>query len=186
MRNKRFRFGGMSWRIRVLATIALVATAVLGVTQTFASAGTSGTPVGEGPHQAEAPKYEAPKGPVLADTQVTSIARQVASLAHVSAPSEVRAVDTSLRSAMEVDPHNVLPSAPDPGMAALEASEVVVVTMRGDFVLDNARVPQGQPAPTGSVLTLILDAHTGQVEGRAVSDDVARGVAALGTARALN
>jgi hypothetical protein len=109
-----------------------------------------------------------------------------ASLADVSAPSEVRAVDTSLRGAMEVDPHNVLPPAPDPGMAALEASEVVVVTMHGDFVLDNARVPHGQPAPTGKVLTLILDAHTGQVEGRAVSDDIAPGVASLGPARALD
>jgi hypothetical protein len=185
MRNKGFRFGGTSWRIRALATIALVAIAVLGATQTFASTGTSGAPVGEGV-QAEAPKYEAPKGPLLADTQLTSIVRQVASLAHVAAPSEVHAVDTSLRGAMEVDPHNVLPPAPDPGMAALEASEVVVVTMHGDFVLDNARVPPGQPAPTGKVLTLILDAHTGQMEGRAVSDDVAPGVASLGAARALD
>jgi hypothetical protein len=165
--------------------MALVAIAVVGATQTFASTGTTGAPVREG-LQIEAPKYEAPMGPLIADAQLTDIVRQVASLSHVAAPSEVRAVDTSLKSAMEIDSRNVLPPAPDPGMAALQASKVVLVTMHGNFVLDNARVPQGEPAPTGRVLTLILDAHTGQVEGRAVSDVVASGVASLGPARALD
>jgi hypothetical protein len=169
-------------RIGLPVLLALLAG---GAAETFAASGTSGaTPTVEGP-LAEAPEYRAPQGPLLADAQIDAIVHREAVTAQEPSPSDIRAVDTSLKSAVEIDPHNIVPTASDPGMAALEASTVVVVSMYGDFTLNNARVPAGRSAPTGSVLTLILDAHTGQLEGRVISDEEVPGFAELGENRVL-
>jgi hypothetical protein len=156
-----------------------------GATATFAASSSPGTGSTSLEGHAEAPAYHAPEGALLPDAQLDEIAHREAALAQDGAPSEIRAVDASMKSAMEIDPHNVMPPPSDPGMTSLEASTVVVVSMHGSFKLANARVPSGRPAPTGSVLTLILDAHTGQLEGRAVTDEDPPGLTALGTRRGL-
>jgi hypothetical protein len=157
---------------------------VVGATGTLAS-GDSATPSAVEGIRAAPPVYTTPTGPLLPDAQLDTIAHREASLAQENSPSDIHAVDTSLRSAVEVDSHNVLPEAPDAGDAALDASTVVLVTMHGDFTLRDAKVPDGRQAPSGNILTLILDAHTGQLEGRAISDEQASGVARLGTGRPL-
>lgn len=167
-------------RVGLLVIVALF---VGGAAETFAASDTSGST--QESSITEAPEYRAPQGPLLADAQINAIVHREAAIAHEPSPSNIHAVDTSLKSAVEIEPHNVVPAAPDPGMAAVEASTVVVVSMHGNFTLTNARVPAGQEAPTGSVLTLILDAHTGQLEGRAVSDEEAPGFSGLGESRVL-
>ena len=174
----------LSRRARAGLLAVLLALMAGGATETFASDSTPGTAPAEEPH-AEAPEYRPPEGPLLTDTQIDGIAHREAAIAHEQSPSAIRAVDAPLKSAVEIDPHNVMPAAPDPGMAALEASTVVVVSMHGSFTLNNARVPGGRDAPTGSVLMLILDAHTGQLEARGISDEEAPRMATLGTARVL-
>ncbi len=171
-------------RSRAGLVVGLLALAAVGATETYAASnGSTAAPVEE--QQPGALEYTAPQGPLLTDAQVGEIADREAAGAEDASPSDVRAVDASLKSALAIDPHNVVPSAPDPGVAALEASAVVVVSMHGSFTLTNGRVPPGEPAPTGSVLTLILDAHTGQMEGRALTDEEEPGLAGLGALRAL-
>jgi hypothetical protein len=165
-----------------VATVALLAG---GATETLAAGDGSGTTTPAEAPSAGAPTYTAPAGPLLADAQLDAIARRGAAVAGDASPVSIQAVDTSLRSAMEIDPHNSLPQAPDAGEAALEASTVAVVAMHGSFTLEDARVPPGRGAPSGTVLTLIVDAHTGQVEGRAISNEEAPGFAGLGQTRVL-
>lgn len=49
-------------------------------------------------------------------------------------------------------------------------SPVDVVAMRGNFTLNSAPVPAGDPEPKGTVLTLIIDKQTGTVEGRVLNE----------------
>jgi hypothetical protein len=51
-----------------------------------------------------------------------------------------------------------------------DASYLVVA--QGDFVDTAAHRPPGAPAPSGSVLTLVVDASTGQVTDLGIQDDV--------------
>lgn len=70
------------------------------------------------------------------------------------------------------------------------AASVTLVVMHGNFTLNDARVRKGDPAPTGSVLDLIIDSHTGDVVGRALPRQQETGglplasVASTGLARA--
>lgn len=59
------------------------------------------------------------------------------------------------------------------------AQEAVVVDIRGHFHA-NARVPAGEPAPSGTVLSLVVDARTGEVSGRHLGYRNVR-LASLGT-----
>jgi hypothetical protein len=54
-----------------------------------------------------------------------------------------------------------------------------LIAERGNFVLKNASVPSGARAPSGSVLTMIVDAATGRVTDGGVSDRYPR-LATLG------
>ena len=95
------------------------------------------------------------------------------------------AVDTTLENAVEANPVNKVDDS-SPGMEVLMKSEVVLVTLYGHFTLDDAPVPKGDSQPTGSVFTLTIDARTGWVDARELSDAPAPGIADLGTARTLH
>lgn len=127
--------------------------------------------------------YQSDSGPVLADEQIAQIARTQAARAGEEAPT-MTAVDTTLENAVDANPDNQV-DASSPGMEALMKSEVVLVTLHGHFLLEDAPVPKGRSQPTGSVLTLAIDAHTGWVDSRELSDAPASGIADLGAARAL-
>jgi hypothetical protein len=51
-----------------------------------------------------------------------------------------------------------------------EVNEVFLIEMEGDFVDEHAPRPPGMPAPAGSVLTVIVDAYTGQTTDIGISD----------------
>ncbi len=135
--------------------------------------------------QAAAPLsgYQPSSGPLLADERIAQIARVQAAGAGQEDAS-MTAVDTTLARAVEAREGNRI-LASSPAMAALEQSQVVLVVLHGRFKLRDASVPRGHAAPRGDVLTLAIDARTGWVDMRELSDAPAPGIAALGTARAL-
>ena len=139
--------------------------------------------------QAEAPppasQYSVPSitAPMLSDSSIAVVARNEAAGAGDEQPT-MTAIDTTLQQAIETDPESKVPA--NPVTEAMMKSKVVLVTMYGHFQLKRARLPLGDSKiPTGNVLTLAIDADTGHVDYREISEEPARGIAALGTAREL-
>jgi hypothetical protein len=127
--------------------------------------------------------YQPSSGPLLSDEKIAEVARSEAVAAGEESPS-MSAVDSTFKSAEEAG-EDVSVSDATPGMAALAKSEVVVVTLHGQFTLESAPVPKGRSAPSGSVLTLVIDAHTGWIDSRELTDSDDPGISALGNVRAL-
>lgn len=164
--------------------------AATGIVEAFASAagsasGNPSSPAATEERVVERSEYTPPEGPVLSSSAIDAIAHREAALANDNSPTSVRAVDTTLKSAEELQPNNVMPPSSNSSMAEMEGSAVVVVVMHGAFVLSNARVPDGHLAPNGRVLTLVLDAHTGQLETRAVTSEEPPDFNALGETQEL-
>jgi hypothetical protein len=71
--------------------------------------------------------------------------------------------------------HALTPKATRPasskGLRNLNESDVDVIVLHGDFALHTAPRPSEAKVPTGSVLTIVVDAHTGEVRARQLSDD---------------
>jgi hypothetical protein len=94
-----------------------------------------------------------------------------------------------LLSALDVmSPHSApttaLSAMPDGERAAMEAP-VYIIEMQGNFALADARVRQGESAPQGTVLRLLVDAHTGELEGRSLGPDVQAPLQNLGPVKEL-
>lgn len=169
--------------IGLLAIVLIVlmgASTVLGSSQTTRDVATPESQV-----QAPPPLtgYQQAVGPVLSDEKIAELARAQAASAGDEAQT-MSAVDTTMKSAMEID-EDVHMTSSTPEMAELEKSEVVVVTLHGQFTLTNAPVPNGHSAPTGSLLTLVIDAHTGWIDARELTNTPSPGIAALGAPRTL-
>lgn len=72
-------------------------------------------------------------------------------------------------------------AAPDSGSPAGDPTSLVdVIAVWGHFTA-NASPPRGAKAPTGTVLELVVDAHTGAIETRSLSDRVRVPLSRLGT-----
>ena len=109
-----------------------------------------------------------PSGPELPLEDVLEIARAESRRAGEPAPSAVSAGKGTLEDAMRsIDPTTSLPEA-DASVRTMLRAEVVLVVMHGNFTLADAHVRKGAPPPTGTVLDLVIDAHTGDVIGRAL------------------
>jgi hypothetical protein len=50
------------------------------------------------------------------------------------------------------------------------SDDVFAIVMHGHFALNNVPVPDDEPAPSGSVLTVVIDATTGEVTDFAVQN----------------
>jgi hypothetical protein len=149
-----------------MMVVTLVGLALLGATQALsASAGTApATPA----HQPFA-GYVTPSGPELSTETIEGIARENAKDAGEPNPSAMSVGKGSLEEAMRtVDPSTVIPESPSAGYRAMLATPVDLVVMHGQFTLSDASVPRGDRAPTGSVLDLTIDSHSGVVIGRAL------------------
>ncbi len=156
-------------RVRLMLVASVAVLAGIAVTQVIsASAGTgaaSAPPVAN-PFAA----YVPPSGPELPLATILGTARSTSERADVPSPSAVSVAQGTLREAMlSVNPEVTLPTAPGGGQEAWLNSTVDLVSMRGSFTLHDAHVPHGDPAPTGSVLDLVIDAHTGEIVGRALT-----------------
>jgi hypothetical protein len=112
--------------------------------------------------------YTPPSGPELTTEQVREIAVSQALVNGESNPTDVTAVNGTLQEALRA----MDPSMGSPGDEAEMNSSAKLVVMHGHFTLAAAQVPHGHTAPTGSVMTLIVDAHTGFIEGRSIGEEV--------------
>jgi hypothetical protein len=129
--------------------------------------------------------YQASTGATIADSTIQGVATIEATLATDADPSSLTAVDTTYAAAVHaLDPTAELSKTPSAGEASYYGSSVVLVTMRGQFTL-HVSVPLGSPEPHGPVLTLVLDAHTGHIDVRAIEEEVPAAVASLGASRRL-
>jgi len=153
-------------RVRLMLALSVVGLASIAVTQVIsASAGTSPAP--SPPVSDPFAAYMPPSGPELPLAQILTTARSDSVRAGVPSPSAVAVAQGSLREVMRtVNPDVTLPSSPGGGQEAWLNSTVDLVSMHGGFTLHDAHVPHGYPAPTGSVLDLVIDTHSGELVGR--------------------
>jgi hypothetical protein len=113
--------------------------------------------------------YSAPSSgdATLSLSGVEGVAKEIAGDdAGDSAPERVRSVlGTSLDSALAVAAPGVKgPQEISAGIAAWDQSSTDVITMDGGFVLGNAPRPASESPPSGHVLSIVIDAHTGTVD----------------------
>jgi hypothetical protein len=177
MRNRNWWIGR---RIRYTVISGLAVVLAGGAAQFIFTSTPSSAASYSGDPEVTSMSYKEPTGPLLSAARVSEIAEQQAKLANESTPTDISVNTTTYDEAARAEEGTPLPTPSSSGMAAFEASAVDTITMHGHFTLANARTPPGKPAPEGSVLTVIIDAHTGQLEGRALADEEANGVAAVG------
>jgi hypothetical protein len=168
---------------RLLVTVACVACALVMVfVQGIGASASSTSTAGEDPFAS----YVAPTGALLSNEKIHQIALARAQADGEPNPTNMAMANGQLRIAQEVmSPQATPPSSETPGQAALLDSSVDLVTMTGHFTLGDAPVPKGDSAPNGSVMELLIDAHTGMVEGRYVGPNILGDLSRLGTVTQL-
>jgi len=117
----------------------------------------------------------------LSASDASAVALSVARAAGDEAPTELQSVEATVGSgAVTVGPGTELPDSPAVSQWASEPAYVEVI--RGHFTPDVPR-PKGAPAPTGTVLSLVVGAYTGSVAFTALNDNgpLPSALAKLGT-----
>jgi hypothetical protein len=158
---------GNRYRFLILA-VSITGPAGLGITQAVKAApqtSSSSSEISTNPFSTYAP----PSGPERSISNILAIAMEESQRDAVPAPTDVTVEKGTLRAAaMAVSPEASFPISPGGGQEAWLNSTVALVTMHGDFVLNNVPIPAGAPTPRGPVLDLIIDNHTGEVEERSL------------------
>jgi hypothetical protein len=109
--------------------------------------------------------YEPPTGTNISLANQKSLSYEIAAHAGDTSPTDVVSTPATLNKASEaMDPGFVPGATESAGYARWLNSEVFVLTMRGNFTLEGAPVPQGDSEPSGTVLSVALDAKTGDVD----------------------
>jgi hypothetical protein len=116
-----------------------------------------------------------PGGPEISVQRVEEIAQTEAVRAGDVAPSMSLGKGTLMEAMRSIDPSTSFPeaeTAANPEASAqirtMLSEPVTLIVMHGEFTLDNAHVRKGDPPPTGTLLDLVVDSHTGTVVGRAL------------------
>jgi hypothetical protein len=105
------------------------------------------------------PSSSTPAGSPPDDTQLRTIATQVAAGMGEQSPTGIVRV-------ADVDEQKVVSTIAHEGsMSSTSGRSVDVVTESGNFTGTTLSKPDGSPTPTGTQLTLVIDANTGQVIG---------------------
>jgi hypothetical protein len=133
--------------------------------------------------------YTAPTGPLLTMAELKALALAEAQRDGEPAPTGLTVGSGTLFAAMDVMTPNSAPQTPLAAMssgdrAALEAP-VYVIEMHGEFTLASAHQRHGEGPPQGTVLRLLVDAHTGMLEGRFVGQTAQAPLSSLGSTVAL-
>jgi hypothetical protein len=170
-------------------TIVVLAGLVFGVTQAIGSSNSSSGAGGLEPTQPAVPEplasYQSPTGPALSDAALHSIALKESARAGDTDPSSIEAIDTTYAAGVHLlDPESTLPEAASAGESSYRASSVVVIILHGQFVLP-VSTPSGRPEPSGPVLSLVVDAHTGHVDIRGIEESSPPELTELGSGRSL-
>jgi hypothetical protein len=136
-----------------LIAVLLVAAAIAATVVASLAGGASGATTAEAAPQSESP----PTMP-----QIEQAALRAAGRSGELAPSAIEETSGTLGQAAQVlDPHDAGISITDPRTGKpWSDSPVYVVTMRGQFTFDGP-TPKNRPAPTGTVLTIVVDAKSG-------------------------
>jgi hypothetical protein len=133
--------------------------------------------------------YVRPSGPKLSTTDLRKLALQVsATEGHDATPTDIEEVpvDTLQQAAEVVDPDFKAPPATSVGMAEWYNAEVDVIVLRGHFSLDSAPTSRfATGVPTGTVLDLIVDAHTGAIDSTRIDERAPESLSALGRPEVL-
>lgn len=112
--------------------------------QTLSNSSTSASP---------APSSPAVTGPPLTESQISQSAREFAASMGDTSPTSIEHVEGPRQSTVFALSGDEVSTNPD----------VYAIVMRGNFVAHNVPLPWGVGAPNGSVLTLVIDATTGQL-----------------------
>lgn len=110
-----------------------------------------------------APSYSTPSGPAKSTAELMTVAVGVAVEAGDAKATLAGGVKTSLGMMTASLAPYVGASGASP-LSTYDSSEVAWVELHGSFKLAHAAVPQGQSEPTGTVLDVGVDAHTGRVD----------------------
>jgi hypothetical protein len=112
-------------------------------------------------------------GPEISGTEADTIAREYAETqAGDPNPTSQLATKTIRSSATATIMHGSgLPASAPTALKEWNEASVYVETMHGRFTLSKVSVPEGEPAPSGTVLSLVIDAHTAQVSSIAVTSE---------------
>jgi hypothetical protein len=151
---------------RVLALLALALTLLGGGVARAALSAPSSNGSSE---PGGAVNYTPPTGPELTIEQVKKIAVTQAQENGEPSPADITVANGTLEQALHVMDHELEPNGPG-GTAEMDSSAKLVV-MHGNFTLTAARVPREHVPPKGSVMDVVIDAHTGFVEGRSIGPD---------------
>lgn len=125
--------------------------------------------------------YETSTGPELSSTQLVSDADRVVDAEGDSMPKYAELVRTTLgQAASVVDPSFSVASS-SPGMSRWWNSDVAVVVLHGDFSVPSAAMaPRAEGVPSGTVLDLIVDSHTGALDSIRIDDKAPVSLDSLG------
>jgi hypothetical protein len=108
------------------------------------------------------PRYTASTAAALSTSDLMSVARQVASEADDPSATEVAGVRTSVGMMSASIAPGLETSSASP-VASYNSAEVEWVELHGSFTL-SAAVPRGQALPSGTVLDIAINSHTGHIE----------------------
>jgi hypothetical protein len=117
-----------------------------------------------------------PSATGLSPASLAAIASGMAAATGESTPAAIQSVETTRADAVY---------AASQGDTISSSEEVFLISMEGHFTASSVPRPPGAPAPTGTVLTAVVDASTGQVTDWGLSAN-APDLTALGAVTALN
>jgi hypothetical protein len=172
---------------RIVATLATLGVLFVGG-GAFALTGAGADTAKPEPNQ-EVFSYTAPTGPELTPVQAAEAgsyyARASAQEAGALQIEVAHGTDGQASAVNESRSPDEPATSNSPQIAAWRASTAYLVVIRGKQFAPSVPLKHGARQPTGTVLALILDAHTGQMEGLNLGPE-APNVAALGQVTALN
>jgi hypothetical protein len=132
--------------------------------------------------------YKPEKGRMLSRRELKAAAAAVAEVDGADgAPSSIETVPTTLRKAAAVvSSENAPPATTSAAMEQWWESDVDLLVLHGHFTLETMPIARwATGAPTGSVLDVILDAHTGAVDSIRVGNEAPGTLSALGAVAKL-
>ncbi len=128
--------------------------------------------------------YTAPSGPLLSSSQLTTIATIYATHAGDPTPSEIQAVKLPRSEALTAA-NGIYPKNATGALASWLSAESDVIELHGNFTLTDAPHPPHTSAPTGHIMTIVVDAHTGERIARAVTETTPANLATFGAVENL-
>jgi len=99
--------------------------------------------------------------PSITASQMLTLGQSVASHVGDSSPTQIQDAEGSRAQANLVASGDIV--------AGDQPSYLIVE--RGNFVANNVPVPRGEPAPSGTVLTLVVDATTGEITDEGIQNN---------------